>query len=286
MSTNMDTQFITLLGDVQIPAPNKHFERISDEYIFYIIKDGHMNLIEDEISYSLEPRDILLLEPGKMHYGTIVNSLIEYSFIHISVKDYFEINENVLGETKELTKALQIKKISLPHRQFQDILQLYDEIKIAYHSISDYRNMKMHSLFTLFLIKLLEFKDNLITENDEQDLKASSQKLSLTEISNFLRQNCQKQLRSYDLEEIFHHNFDYMNRVFKAKFGMTIFQYLENYRICEAKKMLRTHAFSISQIAESLGFCNTYYFSKVFKKNTGVAPSYWIQMTQDKQQNI
>ena len=279
----MDTQFITLLGDVQIPAPNKHFERIPDEYIFYIIKDGHMNLIEDEISYSLEPRDILLLEPGKMHYGTTVNSLIEYSFIHISVKDYFKISENVLGETKELAKALQIKKISLSHGQFEDILQLYDEIKIAYHSISDYRNIKMNSLFTLFLIKLLEFKDNLIAENDEQDLKASSQKLSLTEISNFLRQNCQKQLRSYDLEEIFHHNFDYMNRIFKAKFGMTIFQYLENYRICEAKKMLQTHAFSISQIAESLGFCNTYYFSKVFKKNTGIAPSHWAKIAQDKQ---
>lgn len=275
----MDTQPITLLGDVRIPAPNKHFERVPEEYIFYIIRDGHMNLIEDEISYSLESGDIILLEPGKMHYGITVNSQIEYSFIHISVEDYLKAHGDILGEAKEL----QIKKISLPHRQFQDILKLYDVIKNTYHSISDYRDMKINSLFILFLIKLLEFKDSLITENDGKYLKTSSSKLSVAEISNYLQQNYQKQIRSHDLEEIFHHNFDYMNRVFKTDFGMTIFQYLENYRINEAKKMLQTHAFSVSQIAESLGFCNTYYFSKVFKKNTGIAPSRWVQTTQDKQ---
>lgn len=277
----MNTEFITLLGDVQVPAPNKHFQRIPTEYIFYIITDGYMNLVENEICYPLEPGDLILLEPGKMHYGMTVPSLIEYSFLHLSMEDYFRSTGETSEEAQKLKQALQLKKISFPPKQFQEILQLYGEMKETYHSVSDCRNMKMRSLFTLFLIKLLEFKETAMTENIRQSLEISSPKLSLTEVSNYLRQNCQKQLRSHDLEKEFHHNFDYMNRVFKANFGMTIFQYLEKYRIGEAKKMLRTHAFSVSQIAESLGFCNSYYFSKVFKKNTGIAPSHWAKNTRD-----
>lgn len=272
----METEFITLLGDVRVPGPNKHFQRISNEYILYMIRDGHMKLVENDIMYQLYPGDILLLEPSLLHYGIKSNSFIEYSFLHISLgknvsKNEEDINAHVL---KQLS---QIKKISFPMELFQNMVQLFEELKKTYHSTSLYRSAKIHSLFFLFLIQILEFQNGSIPTSAEfnQEQKRSVQKISPRDLSDFLRQNCQRTIRSHDLEKTFHHNFDYMNRIFKADFGMTIFQYLEDYRISEAKKMLQTHAFSISQIAESLGFCNTYYFSRVFKKKTGVSPSNW-----------
>lgn len=135
----------------------------------------------------------------------------------------------------------------------------------------------MRNLFNLYLIKLLESQTSAapVSANTKQNTSNFTRKFSSGNLSDYLRQNSQKTIRSDDLEKAFHHNFDYMNRIFKADFGMTIFQYLEDYRIAEAKKMLQTHAFSVSQIAETLGFCNSYYFSRVFKKKTGVAPSHW-----------
>ena len=176
-----------------------------------------------------------------------------------------------------LEQFSQIKKISFPMEIFQNMVQLYEELKKTYHSTSLFRSTKIRSLFYFFLIQILEFQNGFTLASAEfnQEQKRSVQKISTRDLSDFLRQNCQNTIRSHDLEKIFHHNFDYMNRIFKADFGMTIFQYLEDYRISEAKKMLQTHAFSISQIAESLGFCNTYYFSRVFKKKTGISPSNW-----------
>lgn len=272
----MSTELITLLGDVRVPAPNKHFQRMPNEYILYIIKEGHMKLVENDITYSLYPGDILLLEPSLLHYGIKVNSLIEYSFIHISLEirleEWMQNNDCNL-----LHQLISYKKMSFPPEPFQNMIQLYEELKNTYHSTSSYRKIKMHSLINLFLIKLLEsFHDTFsISTYADPNQTHITRKLTSQELSNYLRQNSQKTIRSCDLEKVFHHNFDYMNRIFKADLGMTIFQYLEDYRIAEAKKMLQTHAFSISQIADSLGFCNTYYFSRVFKKKTGVAPSQW-----------
>lgn len=272
----METEFITLLGDVRVPGPNKHFQRISNEYILYMIRDGHMKLVENDIMYQLYPGDILLLEPSLLHYGIKSNSLIEYSFLHISFgKDVTNSEED--KNFHVLEQLSQIKKISFPMELFQNMVSLFEELKKTYHSTSPFRSTKIRSLFYLFLIQILEFQNGFIPTSAEfnQEKKRSPQKLSSRDLSDFLRQNCQRTIRSHDLEKTFHHNFDYMNRIFKTDFGMTIFQYLEDYRISEAKKMLQTHAFSISQIAESLGFCNTYYFSRVFKKKTGVSPSNW-----------
>lgn len=272
----MSTELITLLGEVKVPAPNKHFQRIPNEYILYMIREGHMKLVENNITYSLYPGDILLLEPSLFHYGIKVNSLIEYSFIHISLESSFEVwaqNE----DCNILQQVIANKKMAFLPEAFQNIIQLYEELKNAYHSTSPYRKMTIQNLLNLFFIKLLENQNSTFppTTNIDQNQTHMSRKLSSRDLSNYLRQNSQKTIRSRDLETVFHHNFDYMNRIFKADLGMTIFQYLEDYRIGEAKKMLQTHAFSISQIADSLGFCNTYYFSRVFKKKTGVAPSHW-----------
>lgn len=279
----MSSELITLLGDVRVPTTNKHFQRIPNEYILYMIRDGHMILVENDITYHLYPGNILLLEPSLLHYGIRVNSLIEYSFIHISLEN--NLTEEKQDETSEIMKQiLMIKKMTFQPELFQNIIQLYEELKKTYHSTSTYRNAKMHSLFNLYLIKLLESQDEFISASENPYLNNTqfTRKLSSSDLSDYLRQNIQKTIRSHDLENAFHHNFDYMNRVFKADIGMTIFQYLEEYRIAEAKKMLQTHAFSISQIAETLGFCNTYYFSRVFKKKTGVAPSHWNNKKYDK----
>ena len=74
------------------------------------------------------------------------------------------------------------------------------------------------------------------------------------------------------LEEVFHHNFDYMNRRFKQYTGTTIFAFLEKYRIEQSKKLLKSRQFTIAEIAENLGFCNAFYFSRVFKKHEHITP--------------
>ncbi len=66
---------------------------------------------------------------------------------------------------------------------------------------------------------------------------------------------------------------DYMRHCFKEETGLTPLEYLTKIRITQAKRHLRQNRFySVGEIAFLCGFSDSYYFSRVFKKHTGVSP--------------
>lgn len=50
-------------------------------------------------------------------------------------------------------------------------------------------------------------------------------------------------------------------------------EYLENYRMNQARLLLRTTPLSITDVAEQVGIPDIYYFSKLYKKFYRVSPS-------------
>lgn len=67
-------------------------------------------------------------------------------------------------------------------------------------------------------------------------------------------------------------------RCFARTIQMTPFEYLMRYRILEATKKLAAHSdipISIADLALSVGFNNTSYFNKLFKKYLGCTPTYY-----------
>lgn len=66
------------------------------------------------------------------------------------------------------------------------------------------------------------------------------------------------------------------NDIFKANLGMTPNRYIVLKKIEYAKELLRAGSFSVSEVAEICGFCDVYYFSRVFKDETGVSPKDWL----------
>ena len=64
--------------------------------------------------------------------------------------------------------------------------------------------------------------------------------------------------------------------LFKTNFGTTPNRYLILKKVEFAKELLGSGSFSVSETAELCGFCDVYYFSRVFKTETGVPPRDWI----------
>lgn len=65
----------------------------------------------------------------------------------------------------------------------------------------------------------------------------------------------------------------YLSTIFRQYTGICFIDYLTGIKIDEAKRLLRESDNKIYEIAEILGYQNAYYFSKVFKKITGMTPS-------------
>lgn len=65
----------------------------------------------------------------------------------------------------------------------------------------------------------------------------------------------------------------YLSKIFLKNFGCTMGEYVTNTKISEAKKLIREQRYNFSQISDLLMFSNPFYFSRVFKRVTGMSPS-------------
>ena len=65
----------------------------------------------------------------------------------------------------------------------------------------------------------------------------------------------------------------YFRKLFKEECGMSPSKYLISLRIAHAKNLITYENLSISEIAIASGFSDIYYFSRQFKKTTGLTPT-------------
>ena len=64
-------------------------------------------------------------------------------------------------------------------------------------------------------------------------------------------------------------------RVFKNTYGETPNEFLIRLRVKQAKKMLITENFTVSEVCEKVGYTSLGSFSSLFLKQTGVTPTFY-----------
>ena len=79
-------------------------------------------------------------------------------------------------------------------------------------------------------------------------------------------------LNRQQIADEIHINPDYMSHLFHKKTGVSLMSYISEQRINTAKRLLATTMLPLQQIAERVGFSNSSYFHRQFKKTVGVTP--------------
>ena len=66
---------------------------------------------------------------------------------------------------------------------------------------------------------------------------------------------------------------EYFRRIFKSFYGVSPIVYINNLKISRAKELLKSEMYSVTDAAMESGYADISYFSREFKKITGVSPS-------------
>jgi signal transduction histidine kinase/AraC-like DNA-binding protein len=88
----------------------------------------------------------------------------------------------------------------------------------------------------------------------------------------YFHQNYARPLTRWEIAEAVGVSEDYLSRVFQRELGLSPWEYLNRYRILQARQLLANGSDSIGVIAHQVGFKDQAYFSRVFNKLTGQSP--------------
>ena len=91
-------------------------------------------------------------------------------------------------------------------------------------------------------------------------------------IISYVHANFEKNITNIEIGELFGFHPNYVSTVIKKYTGMPLHKYLLHIRIDQAVKLLEAGNDSVGDVAKKCGFCDIYYFSKYFKKITGMPP--------------
>lgn len=96
----------------------------------------------------------------------------------------------------------------------------------------------------------------------------------LEKIEDFMHANLTQSLNTQTIAHYFHLKPSYISRLFKRYKGTTPAQYFVQLRINRAKEFIQSSLeVDLKVVAANLGYDDYYYFSRVFKKKTGMWPS-------------
>ena len=94
------------------------------------------------------------------------------------------------------------------------------------------------------------------------------------QIKEFLHQNYSLPTLSVpDVSEHVHLSSSYVCTLFKNETGLTLNQYLTDYRIKMSKRLLADPRYKIADISSKVGYSDGNYYSKTFRKIVGLSPS-------------
>ena len=112
-------------------------------------------------------------------------------------------------------------------------------------------------------------------ENDQSPEQGAVNRLSLmaSMIQEYIQKNYMREISMSDGARAVNYSEPYFCKMFKQQFGQNFTSYVAEYRIGEAKKLLMQPNVNVKEVGERVGYPDSNYFTKVFKRMTGESPS-------------
>jgi len=88
------------------------------------------------------------------------------------------------------------------------------------------------------------------------------------------------------LSDKLHHDYNYLSNLFSEVEGTTIEKYFIAQKVEKVKELLVYDELSLSEIANRLNYSSVAYLSNQFKKVTGLTPSHFKQIKEDKRKPL
>lgn len=242
---------------------------LHDFYSIFWVESGEAIHATDYVEYSLKADTILFVPPGlkhRMYIDQSVNGiyiLFNEEFIRYNRMNYVPLKDYRLFNNPDFKSLITVS--SDKQKKLSDITSLiFDELKTP----DDYSRDIVLNLLHLFLLESRRIFDHQYPASvSEPELTPDTTIIKFKQLieDHFVTQ---KNVSSY--AEMLNMNPSCLNELSKRTTGITAGELIRNRVIDETKKLLYSSSISGKEIAFQLGFDDPAYFSRFFRKYTGL----------------
>ena len=265
-------------AQVQLWVPEgKSYRKGYDCRIFHIKHGGGYVYLNDK-KMPVKKGDVIYIPSNFPYYfeGKISPIVLNFDF-----SQRYSYIKRLSPDEIERFKSYDVLEKDLPDELNKPIIMDKSEISemIISEIAFEYRkNTKESKIKTCGLLKALIC--DIVTSNREYDSPTLA-----NQIMRFIQNKFMENISNSDIAEFFGYNPMYINRIFKANFGITIHKALLRERLAFAKKTLKESEISVETIAIGCGFANRSQFCTTFKKETGLTPNEYRKKQKSQQNN-
>ncbi|HEY8956273.1 AraC family transcriptional regulator [Chitinophaga sp.] len=141
-----------------------------------------------------------------------------------------------------------------------------------YKECQELNNRQSMSTFTETHGILLQFVSRFLTQETFKYMDTRQVPVKILNIISYIQLNLHHDLSVTHLAQKANLHTDYFSRLFHQHTGERPVKYLNEKRIERAQYLMVTTRMTFTEIAIQTGFENVFYFSKIFKKITGMSP--------------
>jgi AraC-like DNA-binding protein len=238
------------------------------DWEFHFIRHGHLTLEFRQASYSAGPGDVVLIPRGVEHRDKF-NPTQEY--------EVFMASFAWPGAEEEFRRSLPGPVIHNLSEDQKCKVRLYcDGLYLDTLRESEFDLLLSRAIFHALLLSIMKaVSENRSELSYKSQLSAVEKKKKwlIQEVKSYIQRNFQQPINLEDLALALGISQYHLSRVFNAESGFSLPEYLTMVRMERAKTLLGEGQKNVSQVAYAVGYEDSSYFAKVFRKYFGCRPS-------------
>lgn len=240
----------------------------NDDFVLLRIYEGEGSLEVDSDFYPFQHNKIYLLGPGTMHRITQQQTPLKGFRLSFSI-DFIRFSGNefdaeLFGLFTYLDEEPSILLDDLKNESLEKIFSLIHEEADAV----PVNLIIIKSLLHVLLAKLINFKQSPLIE-------PSLNKKRVLDFLHLVQSHYATERRVEFYASCLNICTKRLNQILQKSIGKTATQLLHMVLVLEAKRYLIQGKYSVKEVAHILGFEDRAYFSRFFKRNTGISPEYF-----------
>lgn len=241
---NLDKSIRYLSASLRFFKENEHHvSRCCQEDVLVLVYDGVLRFSENGEQKEISAGQYYIQRHGIYQGGEIASDSPKYLYIHFLTDEWTEVG-------KILPKSGVFEYSSLKNA--------IDEMNRLSHSDAPY------------IAKAGQFYSILTSLYTKKSVPAIADK-----ISDFIIENCCKEITLTMLCHEFHFSKNHIINIFRKSYGITPMAYLQRQRLQKSEYLIEMTSDTIESISEACGFNNYSNFYKLFVHKNNISPEKW-----------